>query len=50
MDQVIAYWQEMGVDGFRGDMSHWTSGVLEMAYRSRAPADAHCCLYWRGLR
>lgn len=22
MDQVIAYWQEMGVDGFRGDMSH----------------------------
>ena len=22
MDQVIAYWQEMGVDGFRCDMSH----------------------------
>ncbi|HEX5176082.1 MAG TPA: alpha-amylase family glycosyl hydrolase, partial [Chthoniobacteraceae bacterium] len=22
MDQVIAYWQEMGVDGFRGDMAH----------------------------
>jgi len=22
MDQVIAYWQEIGVDGFRGDMAH----------------------------
>jgi glycosidase len=22
MDQVIAYWQEMGVDGFRSDMAH----------------------------
>ena len=22
MDQIIAYWQEMGVDGFRCDMSH----------------------------
>ena len=22
MDQVIAYWQAMGVDGFRCDMSH----------------------------
>ncbi len=41
MDQVIAYWQEMGVDGFRCDMSHmeppefwkWLIGRA----RSRAP-------------
>ena len=51
MDQVIAYWQAMGVDGFRCDMSHMVPPEfwkwLIARARQRAPS---VYLHGRSLR
>ena len=50
MDQVIAYWQEIGVDGFRGDMAHMEPPEFWKWLITRARTTIRGCLYWRGLR
>ena len=49
MDAIIAYWQNMGVDGFRCDMAHMVPAEFWAWAIKRAREPAGCVVHSRGL-